>query len=82
MTPLSSDLMAIDSKVQIFQRKKLGEGESLRKLLNSMSTMYWFSISLSLFLNFSNDGLKLGSSFQHFVITSYLKHKDIKNILV
>ena len=71
--------MAIDSNVQIFKRKKNGR-ESLGKLFNS--TLCWFSISLSLFLNFSKYGLKLGSSLQHFVIISYLKHKDVMNISV
>ena len=62
------------------KEKKLGEGESLRKLFNS--TLCWFSISLSLFLNSSKDGLKLGSSLQHFVIISCLKHKDVMNTSV
>ena len=56
------------------------ERESPCQLFNS--TLCWFSISLSLFLNFSKDGLKLGSSLQHFVIISYLKHKDVMNISV
>ena len=73
--------MAIDSNVQIFKRKKIGrERESLWKLFNS--TLCWFSISLSLFLNSSKDGLKLGSSLQHFFIISYLKHKDVMNTSV
>ena len=61
-----------------FRKKK--KRESLCKLFSS--TLCWFSISLSLFLNFSKDGLKLGSSLQHFVIISYLKHKDVMNISV
>ena len=40
----------------------------------------WFSICLSSFLRFSKDGLKLGSLFQQFVIKSYLKHKEVKDI--
>ena len=72
--------MAIDSNVQIFKKKIGRERESLCKLFNS--TLCWFSISLSLFLNFSKDGLKLGSSLQQSVIISYLKHKDVVNISV
>ena len=73
--------MEIDSNVQILKRKNMGrERESPCQLFNS--TLCWFSISLSLFLNFSKDGLKLGSSLQHFAIISYLKHEDVMNISV
>ena len=65
--------MVIDSINQNFEKEKK---VSLCKLCNS--TLCWFSISLSLFLNFSKDGLKLGSSFQHFVIMSYLKGRPKK----
>ena len=47
--------------------------ETRCRILNS--TLCRFPISFSLFLNFSKDGLKLGSSFQHFVIMSYLKER-------
>ena len=54
-----------------FEKENKEHKESLCKIF--YSTLCRFSISLSLFLNFSKDGLKLGSSFQHFVIMSYLK---------
>ena len=41
-----------------------------------------FPFFLSSFLRFSKDGLKLGSSFQQFVIISYLKHKEVKDTSV
>ena len=43
---------------------------SLWKIYNS--TLWWSSISFSVFLISSKDGLKLGSCFQQFVIKSYL----------
>ena len=82
MTLLSSQFDSDRFKRSNLQKKKkLGERESLfGKLFNS--TLCWFSISLSLYLNSSKDGLKLGSSLQHFFIISYLKHKDVMNTSV
>ena len=59
VTPLSSLVDGGRFQQSNFDKEK----KSLCKLYNS--TLCWFSISLSLFLNFSKDGLKLGSSFQH-----------------
>ena len=70
--------MVIDSNNQTLKGKK-EHRESVCKLYHS--TLCWFSISLSLFLNFSKDGLKLGSSFQHFVIKSYLKGRPKKSFI-
>ena len=67
--------MVIDSNNQTLKREKKHR-ESVCKLYHS--TLSRFSISLSLLLNFSKDGLKLGSSFQHFVIKSYLKGRQKK----
>ena len=80
MKRLSSQFDGDRFKRSNFQKKKNWERESLWKPFNS--TLCWFSISLSLFLNFSKDGLKLGSALQHFVIISYLKHKDVMNTSV
>ena len=66
--------MVVDSNNQSLKRER--KTQSLYKLYNS--TLCRFSISLSLFLNFSKDGLKLGSSFQHFVIKLYLKGRQKK----
>ena len=58
-----------------FEKKKK-KRESLCKIYNS--TLCWSSISLSSFLKYLKDGLKLGSSFQHFFIMSYLKGRQKK----
>ena len=71
----------VDSNNPNFMSKKEKLGEN-RESLSINSTLCWFSISFSLFLKFSKDGLKLGSSFQQFVIMSYLKDKQVMNILI